>query len=75
MLFSLQMYSRNSRVWLEREAVSKEFAEKYHITPAQMAELARAARDGKPDPSDQDATSRIIVVQNWFEESKRRVTP
>jgi len=27
-----------------RSAVSKEFAEKYHTTPAQMAELARAAR-------------------------------
>jgi ribonuclease Z len=27
-----------------RSAVSKEFAEKYHTTPAQMADLARAAK-------------------------------
>ena len=29
----------------------------------------------KPDPLDQGATSRIVVVQNWFEELKRRVPP
>ena len=29
----------------------------------------------KPDPLEQGAMSRIIVVQNWFEELKRRVPP
>jgi eukaryotic-like serine/threonine-protein kinase len=29
----------------------------------------------KPDPLDQGATPRMIVVQNWFEDLKRRVPP
>ena len=29
----------------------------------------------KPDPLEQGAMSRIIVVQNWFEELKRRAPP